>query len=47
MTTIKRSITIEEKLDKMIEKHNKENGSTPTSVIRIALEKYFGVKTKK
>ena len=46
MATIKKSITIDVEIYKKIKKHNEDQGSTTTSVIRMALKKFFGIKKK-
>jgi len=46
MKTEKKTITIDEDLCRLIEKHNEENGSSFSGVIRIALKKFFN-KNKK
>jgi len=44
MTKIKKSITIDEELDKKLQELHKKNGSTDSGVINIALREYLKKK---
>ena len=41
MAKVKKSITIDEKLDKKLQEHNKKYGSKDSGVISLSLEQFF------